>query len=80
MSNIKIASDGICNHTEVTLDGKRINGVTKIEIHPITAKGDFIEATLTFELGFLDLNIGDLNVRVDDPLVNDKIKAALLNE
>lgn len=78
MSHIKIVNrDGVSNSTEVMHDGKRISGVTKIIINPITSN-EPVTATISFELVTLDLNLGDFETVVDDVFINDKIKTAIV--
>ena len=48
MSNVKIISDGLASGTRVEVDGVRMDGVTRIEILPITKHSD-IKAKLTLE-------------------------------
>ncbi len=56
MNKIKIISDGTTMGTQVlNSDGNVIPGVTKIEIRPLSAGPNVVEAVLTFEVVDLDI-------------------------
>ncbi len=80
MPHMKIVSEGTDQTTKVLIDGKSISGVTQIEIEPICANSGQVKVSLKLELTALDLNIGDLNISLDDIFINSRIKDALLSE
>lgn len=55
LSHIKIVSGGTVDDTHVYFEGKRLPGITRIELVPITCETRDLKAIITFEFVALDI-------------------------
>lgn len=76
MSNVTITSDGTAEGTKVSVSGKFIKGISKIEFEQIEPDG-LVTANLTICMVALKYELSKAGIICDDDVTAEKIRQAI---